>query len=37
MEELTITLHFLVRVGLPVMILVGIGVLIDRWQRQHKV
>lgn len=41
MDELITTLAvaalFLIRIGVPVMLLVGLGVLIDRWQskREH--
>ena len=27
---------FLLRIGVPVILLVGLGILIDRWQRQRQ-
>ena len=34
---LTVAGLFLIRIGIPVALLVGVGVLIDRWQRsQHR-
>lgn len=40
MEELLATVGvvalFLIRVGVPVLILVGIGILIDRWQSNRE-
>ncbi len=40
MEELLTTVGvvalFLIRVGVPVLVLVGIGILIDRWQSNRE-
>ena len=40
MNELVITLGvavlFLIRIGIPVALLVGLGVLIDRWQSKRE-
>lgn len=40
MEELILTLSvallFLIRIGIPVTVLVGLGVFIDRWQHNHQ-
>jgi len=32
---LTIALLFLLRIGLPVLVLISIGVCIDRWQQKE--
>ncbi len=32
---LTIAALFLIRIGIPVALLVAVGVLVDRWQRSH--
>ncbi len=40
MDEVIITLSvmvlFLIRIGIPVALLVGLGVLIDRWQSKRE-
>ena len=33
---LAVAALFLIRIGIPVMLLVGLGVLIDRWQSKRE-
>jgi hypothetical protein len=35
MMTLTVAALFLIRIGIPVALLVTVGVLVDRWQRNH--
>ncbi|MBZ0274693.1 MAG: hypothetical protein K8I60_01030 [Anaerolineae bacterium] len=36
MLVMSVIVMFTVRIGIPVIILVGLGVLIDRWQRRRE-
>jgi hypothetical protein len=33
---LSVAVLFLLRIGIPVMLLVGLGILIDRWQSKRE-
>jgi hypothetical protein len=33
---LSVTSLFLLRIGLPVLLLVGLGILVDRWQSKRE-